>query len=262
MSSAPRLTIGQAASQAWRDTRAALRALSGPAQIVFFVYLVVSAGRRLLLPTDPSLSTASLLGEFILSLALAFLLTPYLIAVHRFIILGEAGRYRLAPGEHRFQLFFMWSIALSLLAWIPPFLMSGIPARPSPGFAVPFVFAALVYVIAATIISLRLIVLFPAIAVDAPGATWRNAMADTKGNAWRILFIGLLASLPLIGLALLVVTVTISLGVPAPPARPSIAWLVFTSVADAAMGVLGFTIAVAVASRLYDRLGDRLNQPA
>jgi len=257
---APRPTIGQAASQAWRDTRAALRALVGPAQIAFFIYLLASVARRFLLPAGPDTGTATLLGEFILSAAQAFLLTPFLIAVHRFIILGETERYTLAPAERRFQLFFLWSIALSLLAWVPPFLIYNIPLRATPGVGIAFGLGGFVYVVFAIIISLRLIVLFPAIAVDAPGATWRNAMADTKGSAWRILFIGLLASLPLIGIALLLALIAFSLGSPRMITSPSIGWIAITSVFDAVFGVLGFTIAVVVASRLYEQLGNRLRQ--
>ena len=40
-----------------------------------------------------------------------FLLTPYLIAVHRFIILGETTAiYRLVPTDKRFQRYFAWSL--------------------------------------------------------------------------------------------------------------------------------------------------------
>src|SRR4051812_3989344 len=39
------------------------------------------------------------------------------------------------------------------------------------------------------VIAIRTILLFPAVAVDAPGANWRQAMADTAGHAWDILFI-------------------------------------------------------------------------
>ena len=258
---APRLTIGQAAAQAWRDTRAALSALAGAAQIAFFIYLLTSAARYLLVPSDPGTGTAALLGAFILSIAQAFLLTPFLIAVHRFVILGETGRYTLAPGEHRFQLFFMWSIAMSLLAWAPPFLLWAVKVESTPGGALSLALGSVVYIIVATIISLRLIILFPAIAVDAPGATWRNAMADTKGSVWRILFIGLVAALPLIGLALLLGLIAFSLGAPREIARASIGWIAVTSVFDAMFGVFGFTLAVVVASRLYNELGNRVNQP-
>lgn len=256
---APRLTIGQAAAQAWRDTRAALTALAGPAQIAFFIYLLVSVARRLLLPADPGTATAALLGEFILSIGQAFLLTPFLIAVHRFVILGETGRYTLAPGEHRFQLFFLWSIALSLLAWAPPFLLWAFTGVSIAG-GLFLMLAGFAYIVVATIISLRLIILFPAIAVDAPGATWRNAMADTKGSAWRILFIGLIAALPLVGVALVLGLIALSLGMPKEIARSSIGWTAVTSVFDAAFGVVGFTLAVVVASRFYRELGNRVNR--
>lgn len=258
---APRLTIGQAAAQAWRDTRGTLSALAGAVQIAFFICLLASVARRFLLPTDPStVATATLLGEFILSIVQAFLLTPFLIAVHRFVILGKTGRYTLAPGEHRFQLFFLWSIALSLLAWAPPFLLWAVKGISISG-ALSLMLVGFVYITAAIIISLRLIILFPAIAVDAPGATWRNAMADTKGSAWRILFIGFVTALPLIGAALLLGLIALSLGMPTEVARSSIGWIAVTSVFDAAFGVVGFTLAVAVASRLYKELGNRVNQP-
>ena len=40
--------------------------------------------------------------------------------------------------------------------------------------------------------------LFPAIAVDAPGASIRNAIADLWGNVWRIFWVGVIAVLPLL----------------------------------------------------------------
>ena len=44
--------------------------------------------------------------------------------------------------------------------------------------------------------------MFPAIAVDAPGANLGNVMADTKGHAWRIFLLSLLVILPFIGLVI------------------------------------------------------------
>ena len=85
-------------------------------------------------------------------------------------------------------------------------------------------------------------------------------MADTKGSAWRILFIGFVAALPLIGVALLLGLIALSLGMPTGVARSSIGWIAVTSVFDAAFGVVGFTLAVVVASRFYRELGNRVNQ--
>ena len=54
--------------------------------------------------------------------------------------------------------------------------------------------------------------------------------------------------------------IAVSLGAPKGIARPSIGWIAVTSVFDAVIGVLGFTLAVVVASRLYKELGNRVNQ--
>ena len=62
------------------------------------------------------------------------------------------------------------------------------------GLALAFIFFVLLVI--ATIASLRLLIVFPAIAVDARGADWRNAMADTKGHTWRVFFTVLATTLP------------------------------------------------------------------
>jgi hypothetical protein len=55
------------------------------------------------------------------------------------------------------------------------------------------------------VLSLRITILFPAVAVDAPGATWSHAIADTRGYALRIFIVGLLALLPVLVLSRLVI---------------------------------------------------------
>ena len=178
----------------------------------------------------------------------AFLLTPYLIAVHRFIILGEtATPYRLEPRAHRFQLFFLWSVVLSMFYWVPAFVLGALPR--TTGTMLVGSLLLLAIFVAAVIVSTRLIILFPAIAVDAPGATWVNAMADTKGNFWRILLISMLATLPvLIGM--------IAVALLAGEALCSLRHR-----SKGAMSVVLMTLAVAVASRLYEQLGDRVKRP-
>ena len=53
-----------------------------------------------------------------------------------------------------------------------------------------------VALVAVILVSLRLSVLLPALAVEAPGATPSRALADTNGEALRILALFLLALLP------------------------------------------------------------------
>jgi hypothetical protein len=59
-------------------------------------------------------------------------------------------------------------------------------------------FVALAYM------GLRLAILFPAIAVDAPGATATNALADTKGHVLRIFLIFVLIYAPFVILSLVI----------------------------------------------------------
>jgi hypothetical protein len=257
-----RPTIGQAAAQAWRDMSAVFRGMQGPVQAALLINMGIGLVRRVVLPDTSEFASGPLLLEFVVAGVQAFLLTPYLIAVHRFIILNEPGpRYALAPGEHRFQLFFLWSMVLSLMYWLPSFAMSWISKGPAVVFLAGFMTLFMILLIAATIISLRLIILFPAIAVDAPGATWRNAIADTAGNAWRILFISLIAALPIIVTAIVVAVIGASMGMMGGKAPPSLPWLVTAGVVDGVVGVIGVTLAVVIASRLYEQLGNRVNQP-
>jgi hypothetical protein len=221
------------------------------------ILIALALVRRIVVPTNES--TRALLVDFVFSCAQAFLLTPYLIAVHRGVILNErTSRYALAPGEHRFQLFFMWSIALSLMYWIPSFgveqATDGPPSLPIAALMIALIAAAIVSVI----VSLRLIILFPAIAVDAPGTTWANTMADTRGNAWRIFLICLVTMLPLFAVALVVVIV---LGATeATQGALAVLSRIIGAIAEGAGSLLGATIAVVIASRLYLELGDRVNQ--
>jgi hypothetical protein len=96
------------------------------------------------------------------------------------------------------------------------------------------------------------IILLPAVAVDAPGASWSAAMADTRGYTWRILFIFLLATLPL-GFVHVIVGRTLGdLGGIAAISVP---------IFNGAMRPIGYTLGIVIASRLYERLGDRVKQP-
>jgi hypothetical protein len=256
--SADRPSIGQAAVRSWRDLAEVVRALSTLTRAALVIAIATALARQLLLLGHETDRTGPLLVSFLMAGAQAFLLTPYLIAVHRFIILGETtAQYRLAPGAMRFQLFFLWSVVLSLFYWAPAFLNAGLLIGISPWTGILFVLAA---GIAGTIVSLRLVILFPAIAVDAPGATWSGAMADTKGYAWRILFISMLSALPVIA-AVIVVAIAAAMMGAQRPEPDSVLGAVATAVFEGVLDVAAVTLAVAVASRLYEQLGDAVKRP-
>src|SRR5262249_44949505 len=109
------LNVSVSIVTAWRDAHDALSALFVLALITFPIFLAVGIWegwiRRSAIGGVETLSY-----NFVEGVVRAFLLTPYAIAVHRFIILGEkTTSYRIAPAEPRFRHFFSWSLALLLL---------------------------------------------------------------------------------------------------------------------------------------------------
>ena len=125
----------------------------------------------------------------------AFLLAPVVLALHRFVILGEITPvYTLPIGEPAFRIFFGWLFALKVFIGLPFDLLGALQALNWWLWASTLAFA--VALVAVILVSLRLSVLLPALAVEAPGATPSRALADTNGEALRILALFLLALLP------------------------------------------------------------------
>ncbi len=231
----------------WRDARRTLTAM--PALAAAVVAIVVGLGliESLLAARHES---GELAASFLSSLVQALLLTPYLIAVHRFVILGEVTkRYALTVGDRRFQRFFGWSVILTLISFAPLFL-GLLPFPPEYRWVVLLISIAI-----AIVVAVRITILFRAVAVDAPGASWRNAMADTAGFAWRIFMTSLITVFP----CLLVAAVVMSV---ADPAAPGIT--IAKLLGAVAIGILAAVMAamlVVVASRFYEWLGDRVGRP-
>jgi hypothetical protein len=105
-------------------------------------------------------------------------LVPFQIAIYRLLISGDAASgYRFDISTVRFRRMLGWTAAFWVLAIIPLHL---------PGFVAPsdgaeviisvVLFALVIFAV------LRLTIFLPAIAVDAPGASVRNAFADTGGH--------------------------------------------------------------------------------
>lgn len=192
-----------------------------------------------------------------LSLALgaveSFCLTPIMIAFHRFIILDEvAPGYVIDPGRPGFMGFFGWLVALSILRELVFFAQETMTA-----FGVPELIAViptLIILIVVVVLSIRLVILFPALAVNARGANAPNALADSEGHASRIFIIFVLAALPF---AVLALAITIFLGrkvaIPGTPA--AMAHLVVGAGIQTAILILF----VAIASRLFQTLASRMS---
>ena len=190
------------AAIAWRDALRAIEVMPVVAGIAFVLYLVMSLaisainGNPFALGGSPWLPIISI-GA---SIVQAVLLSPLAIAVHRFVLLGEeANRYPLEPKSGRYLRFVGFAILVKILWLIPNTIESLIPARDNnSALATGLKFLAFVLVITVVIVVVRRAILFPAIAIDAPRATWSKARLDTKGSSWRVAFIFILTALPVL----------------------------------------------------------------
>jgi hypothetical protein len=236
------LKLSTAVGTAWRDVRDVLSVLFAPALIAFLILLALGIVRARVMPSTSPEPLENLGYEAVK----AFLMTPYAIAVHRFIILGEKTSYRIAPAEPRFRRFFGWSLALSVLASVPGAIFVMLP-----GPTILQVIVVVILGIAVAVVGIRAIVLFPAVAVDAPSANWRQAMADTDGHAWKIIFIIVVAALPFLtvfGVAMAILRATVA-------GDAVMSLQDFLDASAPIVEFVGYTLAVVIASRLYQRIG-------
>jgi hypothetical protein len=103
------------------------------------------------------------------------------------------------------------------------------------------------------IIAVRIVILFPAVAEDAPGAEWQNAIADTKGHSWRVFFILLCLILPaaiLVAIALMICFLI-----------PVIGWIIGVAI-QAVFSVAIVAATASAASRLYVDYANQLGRPS
>jgi hypothetical protein len=190
-----RLQIMPTLVAAYRDWGRLLTAMRAIILGAFLIILAISVAAELV---PQRLWEQQLSGEalgLVQDAAWAFLLTPVVIAIHRFVILGEiTPAYTLHVGEPGFRIFFAWLFALKVFVALPFDLLGALETLDWSPRASALAFA--VALISAIAVSLRLTILLPALAVAAPGATPSHALADTKGQALRILALFLLALLP------------------------------------------------------------------
>ena len=228
-----------------------------------FAFLIMSFGSVAAL-AGPMLLTYNPLGQAIMRLAIlvgiCFLLTPFFLAVHRFLLLGEEPtRYHFEPSSPRFQLFFGW-LAVSVVLLTFPSTLDTLAAAKSPlyYFDRPPPDVDFTIVAAARIITLvmlqQLLVLFPAVAVDAPGAGWQNAISDTRNHIGFVLAVTILPFIPVGLLNLAIASLLRFSPMTLTGAVAGMAWF-------GAMLLVVSTLGTVIASRLYQVIGDRLNTP-
>lgn len=255
---------------AYRDAGRALWALRSPALTATLICLAHSLADMIM--HAPGFgrgagATGRHLADLALTAGLVFLLVPFFIAVHRFVLLDEAQpHYLIEPKSPRTLRFFGSWIALSLVAFVPIMIAAAALAAARLLDWWSWILIAPL-VLLPIVLCLRMTLLFPAIAVDAPGASWINAYHDTKGHSFGIFLIYLVATLPAIAVGacllpllwLVLALASLALakaGVPAPAV--SVLRTLGSFLTINAYYVCTAALMVVIASRLFQLLGDRV----
>jgi hypothetical protein len=114
---------------------------------------------------------------------------------------------------------------------------------------------AFVLAITVVIIVVRRAILFPAIAIDAPG----KARLDTKGSSWRVAFVFVVTALPIFVINGPLAWLWFS-GL-TPEAQPSAGSLLFFSVIGAVIAIPALCAFAAAASHIYLARADIMTRP-
>jgi len=192
--------------------------------------------------------------EIVWTAVTALVLTPLWLAFYRFLLMSEvAPRVALDVTAPRFVRFFAWSVLLSFV-WLPATVLEFMWPDDDRVFWAGLIFAVVAY----SIVAVRLVLLFPAIAIDAPGASVINAIADASGHFLNVLLLYLAATTVLV-LALVLCAVVALFAAEfmsdgtLPPELPG--WVV---AAIATLLMFGLPlVAVAIDARIFPALADR-----
>ena len=203
------------AIRVWVDAFRAVAAMPVVAGIGIGLLIALGLASDLLPPLfrsgQPETLGQSLMWSGAAGMVESFLLAPLAIAIQRHVLLGEVTRgYSLALSDPRFLRFFYFSFTLALAQTILFFVATLVlpaafnaPANAAEpnGTGVTITAGIIVGVL---LVLARLILVFPAAAVDAPGATWGNAWRASRGHFWTIAFVFILTGLPALLLWLLI----------------------------------------------------------
>ncbi len=200
----------------------------------------------------PALQLSAPFRALIEVLLTAIVLAPMSVAVYRFVLLKEMtprlGDALRAPSFGRFLRASLVVSFLTLAGYLGGALASEAIAPPLGTMVFFFAFAA------TTLLTVRIALLFPALASGAPGAIWPRAVADSAGHGWRIFFALALCSIPFLfaGLPLDGLSREVA------PLRPVGMILSFL----AAILEVSWTLVLAIAgARMYQAVGLRLRKP-
>lgn len=136
--------------------------------------------------------------EVVCTLVFAAVAAPAAVAVHRYILTDRITTGSLSFGPRYTKAFFLWLAGMQMMLALLNVPLFSIPEESS--FASVLVMFAVA--ILGVVISIRLIMVFPAIATEVPSEHWRARLGQSwkqmKGHSWLLARAAIIAFLPLI----------------------------------------------------------------
>ncbi len=244
--------------EAWRRGIRALGSMPIVASVALLLTALIEVAGTLARPVAESEPTGAVhILDVAFALASSIALVPLAITVHRFVLLGEiTPRYRMNVFEARFVRFAFYTVVLDILEMAALKVRSGggVGEGATSSDLMPAVVGILL-LFAVLLLWMMTLILFPAIAVDAPRPAWRDAIRDSTKHFWAMLAAVLMAGAPFVVVYLLLYGST-------PAATESdLGTQIFNTATETALGVLNTVVYAALASQLYLDFADRLTRP-
>jgi hypothetical protein len=203
-------------------------------------------GLREVVLNNPQLIQSILLSSVII-IVTAMLMVPIAFLTHRSVLLDDRTTLT-GQSPERVAHFLRVALIWTLLTLLPDILLLLCALLQISVVGLVFIF----FYIPILIVAIKTLILFPAIATDAPAATWRNANEDSRGHGLRILVVMILCTVPFS------LWQAVTVIVYAPPGVPTFGSKMVLAGVSAALQVLATSAYAAAASRLYRSYGHRL----
>lgn len=249
---APSMSPAEALDRAWRDLLRAVRELPVPLLAAWAALSVLGLAADALPEPGEEAWLVQLAREPVFSLLAAVLAAPFAIAVHRLLLLGErCSRYDLVP-RRRLRRYAGWLMAMTLMFVLPFALLAFMLDLDE---RLPIMLLLLIAFAAALS---RLVLLLPAIAIDAPAATCARAWIASADHWLVMAVVVLLAALQAIAIAVMAAIAAAWLpGLVDVPPRGSLSVVsAVYALVGGAIVLLAYGLAACIASRLYERFGE------
>ena len=196
-----------------------------------------------------------LAGVFLIYLFQSIFLAPVAVAMHRFIIRGETTKGIVSIGPAHTRLFLFWLMLIEAVR-IASMLPSAL--NPPPDLRTLTVIAVYVVALTIAVIGVRICLLFPSAAIDAPSSSFFGRAAQswraTRGHFWYIFAVGLLIALVVTVPTSIVVTslamskVISGIASGGPPPKPDMVLDMFTSAPVLVLTALEYVVLTAAAA--------------